>query len=334
MRGARVLGLVVVAISAGACAGTHGAAPDAGAGSGGATGSGATGAGGNAGALVLQAIPDNGYSVPLPNEFGGYQLGVEIPAGAVTGILSAQSSTGCQKLRGIVRDFRGALPAAGGSLEPGGHPDFEVFEGRGVTTGLVAAALGDDGKPRYQSVCELGVPVSSACPFGAMTTSAANFKQWYSSFVGVNKTYYVYFELVPPAPVANVLTFSSSHFFPLGGLGWGYSGLDGDMKTPRNYSFTTEIHTKFLYRGGETFTFNGDDDVWIFINGKLAVDLGGLHFTATGSVNLDASATTLDIQKGSAYALDLFHAERHSVNSDFRIDMSFFEFQDCGYIIP
>jgi fibro-slime domain-containing protein len=89
--------------------------------------------------------------------------------------------------------------------------------------------------------------------------------------------------------------------------------------------------------GGETFTFTGDDDVWIFINGKLAVDLGGLHremdTIGQGSVNLDAQATFLEIAKGSVYTLDLFHAERHSVDSNFRIDLNF-TFESCGYVIP
>jgi fibro-slime domain-containing protein len=104
-------------------------------------------------------------------------------------------------------------------------------------------------------------------------------------------------------------------------------------KTPRNYSFTTEIHAKFKYNSGQTFTFHGDDDVWIFINGKLAVDLGGLHEDTPGSVNLDQKAAALGITPGNVYPLDLFNAERHSVNSDFSIVLNF-QFQDCGYIIP
>jgi fibro-slime domain-containing protein len=85
--------------------------------------------------------------------------------------------------------------------------------------------------------------------------------------------------------------------------------------------------------GGETFTFEGDDDVWVFINEKLAVDLGGLHFPETRSVSLDAQAAMLGIAKGGVYKLDLFHAERHSVQSNFRIDLNF-TFESCGYVVP
>jgi fibro-slime domain-containing protein len=287
-------------------------------------------------------IPDDGYTM---TESGGYQLGVRVSAAELAttnGAVQATAPNMCGKLRGVVRDFKGALPAYMGTLQPGGHPDFEVFEGRGITTGLVAPELpaaGDGGvpgprKPIYTGACEIGKVTANPtgpCPFGAMTTTAANFNQWYTSDDDVNETYLVYFALVPNGQ--GNFVFSSNKFFPLDGAGWGNSGLDGDMKTPRNYSFTTEIHAKFKYNSGQTFTFHGDDDVWIFINGKLAVDLGGLHEDTMGSVNLDQQAAALGITPGNVYSLDLFNAERHSYNSDFSIVLNF-QFQDCGYIVP
>ena len=282
----------------------------------------------DAGVTDLPPIPTDGYTT-TPDGYGGYQLGPRLAPSVMT--IPSTSSTGCHTLQGIVRDFKGALPAWGGSLQPGGHPDFEVFEGRGITPGLVAPMLGPERKPVYASQCELGASVSSICPYGAMTTSKENFDQWYHSVEGVNETFLVYFLVAPRLNV--VSTFSSDSFFPLDGAGWGNSGTSQDFKVPHNYSFTTEIHTTFRYNGAESFTFQGDDDVWIFINGKLAVDLGGLHFSETQTVDLDASAATLGIQKGAVYPLDLFNAERHSVNSDFRIDLNF-AFQDCGYIVP
>ncbi|HVZ74988.1 MAG TPA: fibro-slime domain-containing protein [Polyangia bacterium] len=263
-----------------------------------------------------------------PADIGAYERGVALAVDATFGPGSGPKI--CNVISGVVRDFKGALAAAGGALEPGGHPDFEVFEGRGSTHGLVAPELGADHKPIYTSRCERGAPVSATCPFGAMTTSKAAFDQWYRSVDGVNKPFLVYLQLEPGAGVS---TFKSSHFFPMDGAGWGDSGKAGDVW--HNFGFTTEIHTTFRYGGGERFNFQGDDDVWIFINGKLAVDLGGLHTADTGAglVDLDASAAALGITKGNVYPLDLFHAERHSIDSNFRIDMNL-AFEDCGYVVP
>ncbi len=93
----------------------------------------------------------------------------------------------------------------------------------------------------------------------------------------------------------------------------------------RTYSFTTEIHTFFTYTGiNQTFAFSGDDDLWVFVNNKLAVDVGGAHDRSEAQVDLSDPyvANYLGLKNGSIYPLDLFNAERHSYGSNFEITTS------------
>jgi len=123
--------------------------------------------------------------------------------------------------------------------------------------------------------------------------------------------------------------FASKLYFPVDGVGFGnFSDYGADGKS-HNFGFTTELHTKFKYQGGETFAFEGDDDLWVYVNKQLAIDLGGIHSAMPGQVKLEEFAGKAGMVIGEIYALDLFNAERHPSGSNFTLTTSM-TFVDCG----
>ena len=108
---------------------------------------------------------------------------------------------------------------------------------------------------------------------------------------------------------------------------WAFDVDDTGAKRLHNFSFTSEVRYWFKYQADQTYTLDitGDDDVWVFINKKLAVDLGGVHTPVEGSVTLDSTtATKLGLTTGNVYEVAVFQAERQSTSSTFKITLSGF----------
>jgi fibro-slime domain-containing protein len=200
-------------------------------------------------------------------------------------------------LRAVIRDFRGWPGPAG---EPK-HPDFEYVISD--ETGIVATELGADDKPVY---AHTGPTVTTNGPDA--------YNQWYRDVAGVNLKFEYQIALTEDPARPGTFLYDNDAYFPIDDQGW------GNQFQSHNFDFTSEVHFNFPYRGGEHFTFRGDDDVWVFVNGHLAIDLGGVHSAKTSTIDLDARATDLGISPGHSYRMDIFHAERHVIASTFHIE--------------
>jgi fibro-slime domain-containing protein len=213
------------------------------------------------------------------------------------------------------------------------HPDFEIFgESTAHTPDLVKPVLGATGKPVMEGRCAKA-GVSVPCPFGQQFTTSAHFDQWYQDTPGVNIAVPGTLRLPRLADGSYVFDSNTEGFYPVDGKGFVASPAkekttladavvnDGGL---HNFGFTTEIRYFFQYRGGEILTFSGDDDVWIFINRRLALDLGGLHPRLEETLFVDQAAATLGLVKNGLYEIALFHAERHSTASNFMLTLTGF----------
>jgi fibro-slime domain-containing protein len=229
------------------------------------------------------------------------------------------------------RDFI-ALPAEGATR----HPDFEAFSGAAPTTGMVSASLGTDGKPVYVGICDdRGMPYPNAkpgngpCPNNQQLTTRENFDQWYRDTDGVNVSKVNQLLLARDA-TSGLYGSANTSFFPWDADNSSWVGKGQELSSQaHDFGFTSEIHYYFSYvadsQNPPTLTFSGDDDVWVFINHQLAVDLGGSHNESQGSVTLDQdTATRLALVSGQIYEIALFHAERHSPASNFNLTLGGF----------
>ncbi len=115
-----------------------------------------------------------------------------------------------------------------------------------------------------------------------------------------------------------------SQWDPLGSYTAKTPGTGGPVApvlgTMRNFYTTTEARYLFHYNGTPgTLAFFGDDDVWVFINGQLALDLGAPHERLSGTASFGTGLTA-----GNTYEIAVFHADVHPRESNYQLTLTGF----------
>ncbi len=196
---------------------------------------------------------------------------------------------------------------------PGPYFPFSEKTNSDLIKGMVGATLGADGLPTYtgKSMCGNGGYVGAEC-----TNPANGPNNWFKP-----NSYNTTGCLLQPLTLSRTsgqYEYASSDYFP----------IDDSIKNPafneklpptqtqsHDFGFCMHAKSTFEYVPGLAFSFRGDDDVWVYIDKRLALDLGGQHGAIGGEINLDK----MNLLEGRAYQFDMFYCERHTPGSNIRI---------------
>jgi fibro-slime domain-containing protein len=117
---------------------------------------------------------------------------------------------------------------------------------------------------------------------------------------------------------------ASDGFFPIDELGTEGTSCGG---TAHDFHFTSEVRFWFQYDSTTEpqLSFSGDDDVWVYVNGYLALDIGGIHGREQKSFTIDAAnATKWGLASGQVYEIAVFQAERNVCASNYWLTLQGF----------
>jgi fibro-slime domain-containing protein len=185
----------------------------------------------------------------------------------------------------------------------------------GTTTYLYSWGIGKWFRPWKQSLLGQGSdfvrPVYTDSGRTIAGVNTVGYDTTYKNFVFLDT---LMFNYVPGSP--GVFEYADTSFFPLDNRGIGNEGKN------HNYSFAAAMHREIQYKTGLVYNFQSYDDMWVFVNGRLVLDLGGIHGTVAGQFNFDDFAAALGLSPGDSAALDIFWTQRSGVFSSIRISTS------------
>jgi len=257
-----------------------------------------------------------------------------IPAVAVASTTVKDCSTDTLKLVMEAFDFKGRG-------ETGGNPSFQVGgpnEGKGdassgLVKGMVLSQLDTNGLPIYsgkdsgewQSGGINNKGPATALPLAQTLWKKSTPSNWFDTTalkaavpgIAIGHSCLELPLVKRGLQDSGYYKFADTGFFPLDTISdkRGYSPLMASDGKDHNFLFCLHGHAAFEYTPGLKFEFRGDDDVWVFINNKLAVDLGGSHAPESTYVNVDK----LRLREGNVYPFDIFYCERQRSGSSILI---------------
>lgn len=217
---------------------------------------------------------------------------------------------GSIELEMTIRDFKRY-----DATDPTTNPDFHNIE---CDRDVVASLLGSDRKPVYRA------PTNALPTFGK-----EYFDQWYRDVPGVNVDVSYPLILTRNADgeyeydcrktgVIDTSTGTTRRVFLPIDDGTAFATPFGNQGSPHNYAFTGELHARFVYPGQGSLRVRADDDLYVFIDSNLVIDLGGIH----GAVGNELDLSALGLNTGQEYTLSLFYAERAGKTGDLLLSTS------------
>ncbi|XP_022091637.1 uncharacterized protein LOC110979841, partial [Acanthaster planci] len=152
--------------------------------------------------------------------------------------------------------------------------------------------------------------------------------------------------------------FWSDAFYPVDGLGFASEGQRDCDFILHNFGFTSAIRTGIMFNGTEIITVGGGDEIWVYVNKVLVLEVhgdsssnpvrckkitlasaaseGGSYLTpeegtiVNGGCQISDSVLDervfLELQIGESYHFDIFHTERNPCSSEFFLEIQGMDF--------
>ena len=146
------------------------------------------------------------------------------------------------------------------------------------------------------------------------------FKRWFSEVDGKSRAVASTIDLKYDTKMVN-FSYDDEEFYPFG----------KDIL----FTFNLGIPVEVLGEGKESFTVIADDDTWVYINDKIVLDMGGVHKSVRGEFrihdngemysavgNEDLAYAGIKLEKGTNAVIRIFHANRDSDESVFKLSFS------------